>query len=135
MGPLAAAITADHPLDYAFGDNSPLGRVYDLGGSVLMLGAGHANNTSLHLAEFRAEYPGKQVERGGAPVMENGRRIWKILEDFGDDSDDFDAIGAAFEATHPDKVIIGRIGLAEVRLMPQRDLVDFAVAWMTANRK
>ena len=134
-GPLAATLTANHPLDYALGDDSPLGRLYTVGGHVLLLGVGHGNNTSLHLAEYRSPYPGKKIERGGSPVMENGRRIWKILEDFGDDSDDFDTIGAAFEAVHPDSVIIGRIGLAEVRLMPQRDLVDFAAAWMTANRK
>ncbi len=134
-GPLAEAITANHSLDYALGDDSPLGRLYDLRGYILLLGVGHINNTSLHLAEYRASYPGKKIERGGAAIVENGRRVWKILEDFGDDSDDFELIGAAFETAHPDKTTIGRIGKADVRLMPSHDLVDFAVTWMNANRK
>ena len=33
-----------------FGERSPLARVYDLDGRVLLLGVGHGNNTSLHIA-------------------------------------------------------------------------------------
>ncbi|KTB48194.1 Aminoglycoside N3'-acetyltransferase [Dehalogenimonas alkenigignens] len=134
-GPLAARIVSDHSLNYALGDASPLGRLYEIGGFILLLGVGYENNTALHLAEFRANFPGKKVERGGAAVNENGRRIWKILEDFSEESDRFPEIGAAFEAAHPHKVTTGRIGLAEARLMPVRDLVDFATAWLEANRK
>ena len=134
-GLLAETITVNHPFDYALGDDSPLGRLCDLGGYIMLLGVGHMNNTSLHLAEYRATYPGKRIERGGAAVMDNGRRAWKILEDFGDDSDDFNTIGEAFEKVHPEKITLNRIGQAEVRLMPSRDLIDFAVEWMNANRK
>jgi aminoglycoside 3-N-acetyltransferase len=133
-GPLAEAITSNHSLDYALGDTSPLGRIYELDGHVLLLGVGHLNNTSLHLAEARSNYPGKRVERGGAPVMEDGKRIWKILEDFAEGSDDFGAQGAAFEAAQPESITIIRIGLAEARLMRQRDIVDFSIRWMEQNR-
>jgi len=134
-GPKAAEITCVHPLDYAFGDGGPLGRLYDLGAFILLLGVGHNNNTSLHLAEFRASYPGKKIERSGAPVMENGRRVWKELEDFGDGSQDFDTIGAAFEAVFAERVTVGEVGMAESRLMRCSDLIDFAMAWMTVYRK
>jgi len=56
-GRQAQAITANHPLDFSLGDGSPLARLYDLDGWVLLLGVGHDNNTSLHLAEYRATYP------------------------------------------------------------------------------
>lgn len=45
-----------------FGERSPLGRLYDLDASVLLLGVGHANNTSLHLADYRSDIPKAAVE-------------------------------------------------------------------------
>ncbi len=134
-GPLAEDITAVHSLNYALGDSSPLGCLYDLRGNILLLGCSYTNNTSLHLAEFRAEFPAKRVERSGSPVMENGVRDWKQLEDFAGDSDDFEKIGIEFEAAYPGTVKKGKVGLADARLMPARVLVDYAMAWMCAYRK
>jgi aminoglycoside 3-N-acetyltransferase len=51
VGPEAARITSDHPLDVPHGLNSPVGRVYELDGQVLLLGIGHDANTTIHLAE------------------------------------------------------------------------------------
>ena len=51
IGPHAARITADHPIDVPHGLNSPVGRVYELDGQILMLGVGHDANTTVHLAE------------------------------------------------------------------------------------
>lgn len=54
IGPEADWITADHPLDVPHGLNSPVGRVYDLDGQILLLGVGHDANTTIHLAESLA---------------------------------------------------------------------------------
>lgn len=51
IGPKASRITADHPLDVPHGVNSPVGRVHDLDGQILLLGVGHDANTTIHLAE------------------------------------------------------------------------------------
>jgi aminoglycoside N3'-acetyltransferase len=51
IGPKAAEITAPHPLDVPHGLDSPIGRVYQLNGQVLLLGVGHDGNTTVHLAE------------------------------------------------------------------------------------
>ena len=48
------------------------------------------------------------------------------------DGEDFDDIGKAFEENCP--VSKGQIGTGEIRLMKQRELVDFAVEWMEKNR-
>src|SRR6478736_6476447 len=56
----ADVVAAGHALEFGLGEGSPLARVYDLDGQVLLLGVGHGNNTSLHLAEYRAEFPTKQ---------------------------------------------------------------------------
>jgi aminoglycoside 3-N-acetyltransferase len=50
-GAHAAAIAKEHPVDVPHGPDSPVGRVHDLGGDVLLLGVGHDSNTTIHLAE------------------------------------------------------------------------------------
>jgi len=39
---------------FGLGNESPLAKIYDLDGYVLLLGVDHDKNTSLHLAEVRA---------------------------------------------------------------------------------
>ena len=49
------------------------------------------------------------------------------------DGEDFEDIGKAFEENCP--VSKGFIGEAEIRLMKQREIVDYAVEWIEKNRK
>ncbi|MDQ3689227.1 MAG: AAC(3) family N-acetyltransferase [Chloroflexota bacterium] len=53
-GPLAADITAPQPLMPVHGSDSPVGRVHAADGWILLLGAGHDANTTIHLAEHIA---------------------------------------------------------------------------------
>jgi aminoglycoside 3-N-acetyltransferase len=129
----AAAITANHSLADGLGEGSPLARIYDLDGWVLLLGVGHGNNTSLHLAEYRAKFAGKQFERRGAPVLLDGRRQWVVFDDILIDDDDFVRIGADF-AADTGRELRGPVGAATALLVPQRALVDYAVQWMEQNR-
>lgn len=132
LGPNARTITASHSLEHPLGEGSPLARIYDLAGQILLLGVNHSNNTALHLAEYRAEYPGKQWTMQGAPVTIDGGRSWVTFEDLEGDDSDFDQIGVAFAGSGAEQQ--GRVGNGEGRLMGMRDLVDFAASWMTANR-
>ena len=62
----AATITARHDLDCPAGERSPLAQLYDLNAKILLLGVGPRKITALHLAEYRATYPGKRdVPNGG----------------------------------------------------------------------
>lgn len=131
-GPLAAEIVDPHPLDAGLGDASPMGRLYDLDASVLLLGVGHRNNSSLHLAEARADFPGKEYYDEGAAVLVDGERRWVTFHDLATDDEDFGAVGAAFEATGA--AGIGPAGAGEARLMRQRALVDFAVGEIERGR-
>jgi aminoglycoside 3-N-acetyltransferase len=47
QGPAAALITAPHPVGVPHGLDSPVGRVYELDGQVLLLGVGHDANTTI----------------------------------------------------------------------------------------
>ncbi len=57
VGPHAERICAPQPLEPPHGHDSPVGRVYDLGGQVLLLGVTHGESTTLHLAEALAGVP------------------------------------------------------------------------------
>ena len=132
-GKAAHVVTADHALDNELGESSPLAWIYDVGGHVLLLGVGHDRNTSLHLAEYRAAYPGKRVITSSAPILVNGARQWVTFQGIDLDEADFPQIGAAFAET-TGLVRQGKVGQATALLMPQRPLVDFAVQWMAAHR-
>lgn len=127
----AEFVVGNHPLDYPLGESSPLARVYELDGWILLLGAGHESNTSFHLAEYRV--PGARQTTSRAPVVENGRRVWKNYKDIDLNEEPFSGIGAELEASETMKS--SRVGSAVSRLLRQRLAVDFAEAWMRRHQK
>ena len=131
-GKQAEYLISNHDLSNIFGDGSPIGKLYELDGSVLLIGVGYDKNTSLHLADVRAAYPRKHNCIEHSSIMENGKRVWKAYETLFVDGEDFRGIGAAFEKEH--EVMIGMLGGATLRFMRQRDLVDYAVGWIEKNR-
>lgn len=137
LGAKAKLITDDH-YD-ACGERSPLARMYDCAenGYVLLLGVQHGNNTSLHLAEYRAQMNANITKEFvcGAAVIDPDTKMRQWIEwmDYDYRADDFVEAGRAFE-TIEGNATIGKVGLAECRLMQQRALVDFAVPWMSKNR-
>jgi aminoglycoside 3-N-acetyltransferase len=132
-GKHAQQIVNGHTLDFGLGNSSPLARVYDLDGHILLLGVGHDSNTSLHLAEYRARYPGRKVILNSAPVLVSGERRWTRMREIDDDTDDFEQIGAAF-AAETEWARTGSVALADAILLPQRPLVDFATRLMSHHR-
>lgn len=133
-GAHAARVTEGHSLDFGLGEGSPLARLYELDARVLLLGVGHDSNTSLHLAEYRAAYPGRRIVQTGAPLRVDSQRVWVTMQDVDLDSDDFPRLGADFERA-TGLARRARVGEAQAVLMPQRALVDYGVQWMEANRR
>ncbi len=133
LGPRAVEILAEQSLDDPHGELSPLARLYDLGAHVLLLGVGFGNNTSLHLAERRAFGDRQPRYRSGSAVLKEGRREWVKYEEPDVDETDFERLGGVFlkESSSANKA---RVGAGSALLMPQRDLVDFGVAWLRLHR-
>jgi aminoglycoside 3-N-acetyltransferase len=131
-GKEAKAITADHKLDYGLGENSPLARIYDKEGKVLLIGVGHDSNTSLHLAEYRADYD-LRIKIFGSPILKNGKRKWAKYQDIEFNDDLFPAIGKEYESKHQHST--AQIGLAEAKLFNQKEIVDFAVSWLEKRKQ
>lgn len=131
LGPRAAAVTANHSLDFGFGETSPLARLHAMEAFVLLLGVGFDRATCFHLAEAR--WPGMLDITAKAPVLRDGKRVWASFLDHLYNDRDFAEIGRAFEAAHP--VARGLVGAAEARVFPLVPAVDFALAWMKEHRK
>ncbi|MCI4365970.1 MAG: AAC(3) family N-acetyltransferase [Thermoplasmata archaeon] len=134
-GPKARELLDRHSLDDSLGEGSPLARLYERGGQVLLLGVDHASNSSLHLSEYRATWPGKH---GSLPlrarVVREGVLVEIVLNDLDLDSDDFGKLGADYEA-ETGAVRTGSVGVGAGRLMAQPALVDFGVRWLETNRR
>ena len=121
-GPAAARITSD-PLPLPpHRAESPVGRVHDLDGQVLLLGVGHDANSTLHLAEILAGVPyGVQKH---CTVFDH-RVVTRIeyrendhcCQRFALADDWLRARGRQFE---------GRVGHAHARLVRSRDIVRIA---------
>lgn len=131
-GRYAEHLTKDHDLSNIFGEGSPIAKLYELDGYVLLIGVGYDKNTSIHLADVRAEYSGKHNCTEYSAIMENGKRVWKAYETLFVDGEDFEKIGRAFE----DNCSVKKqsLGNATITFMKQRELVDFAVKWIESNR-
>ncbi|MCA1029701.1 AAC(3) family N-acetyltransferase [Bacillus timonensis] len=129
-GKHADYITSEQPLEEGFGMKSPLAKVYELDGSILLLGVGHDSNTSLHLAEH--SIVGRAKTKKGSALFENGERVWKTYEEIVYDSDVFEQLGIDFE--NENQVCKQQIGNAECKLMKQRTIVDFARIWLNEKK-
>lgn len=123
IGPRAAEIVAPHPLDVPHGLDSPVGRVYERDGQVLLLGVGHDANTTAHLAEnmagmryLRPKY--LTVWRDGMPVRIEYCELDHCCEGF--------ALLDAWLGTEGMQRR-GRVGSGEARLMRARDVVAAAL--------
>lgn len=133
-GARAAEIVADHSFDHALGEKTPLGRLYDTHGTVLLLGASKNTNSIIHLAEYRQREELRGRKDWAAPVLVDGATEWRIYHDVMNSDADFDRIQDAFQE-RTGLVRSGTVGDAASYLMPVRELVDFAVEWMNANRQ
>lgn len=133
VGKYADYITSNHDLSNIFGEGSPIAKIYELNGHVLLLGVDYDKNTSFHLADVRAEYPGKHMETDYSAMMVNGKREWVSYETLYVDGEDFIEMGKDFEKEN--KVTKETLGNGMMRFMKQRECVDFAVKWIEHNRK
>lgn len=135
VGAQAAYLTGVHPLNYGYGDGTPLARLVESGGAVLLLGAPLDNITLLHHAEYRARLRHKAVIRYQCPILRDGKRVWVEIEDYetGEPHDDysFDEIARAYLALGRGRS--GTVGDAAAFLFDAAGLVDFAVKWLEAR--
>jgi aminoglycoside 3-N-acetyltransferase len=132
-GKYAKFITNNHALFPTYGDESPLAKVYQLQGKILLLGVNHESNTSLHYAEYKSNLPIMIKENKGAAIVQNSNRKWVQWEEMAYSSIDFMDVGLEYEKSIG--YIPQKVGKAETRFLSQPVLVDFAIEWFKKHRK
>ncbi|HYH94345.1 AAC(3) family N-acetyltransferase [Hyalangium sp.] len=128
-GPMAERICAPQPLSPPHGPDSPVGRVHDLAGQVLLLGVSHSENTTLHLAEAIAGVP-YSVEHPCVVEIEGHPRTVMIPE-----TDHccrgFRLIDEPLRARALQRE--GLVGNAQARLCDSRDVVAVAAELLASD--
>ena len=127
------------PWSYALGTDSPLERFLMRDGKIVLLGSDHDALTFLHYIEHVADIPGKRIARYHVPVLENGLRVWRAMEEF-------DSSGDGVHARWPDRFFAkivdsfltktrnsgAQVGKARTYMLSAHELLDFALPLMKA---
>jgi aminoglycoside 3-N-acetyltransferase len=130
-------LLASQPWNYAFGADSALERFLLLDGKIVLLGSDHDAVTFLHYVEDIVDIPGKRIARYHVPVMENGCRVWRAMEEF-------DTSGDGAHANWPDRFFAkivdsllvktenngSLVGNAMTHILSARELLEFALPVM-----
>ncbi len=136
LGARAAWFTAGHPLDYGYGPGSPLAKLVEAEGKVVMIGAPLDTMTLLHHAEHLADLPGKRVIRYEVPLATAHGVEWRTVEEF----DTSDPVADGFADDYFAEIVRdflatgqgtrGLVGEADSVLVDAPAVCAFAVAWM-----
>ncbi|MBS7633656.1 aminoglycoside 3-N-acetyltransferase [Candidatus Bathyarchaeota archaeon] len=135
VGAKAAWLTENHPLQYGYGPGSPLAKLCEAKGRVLLLGAPLDTITLMHYAEHLAKVPNKRIVRYKIPLLQEGKRVWVDVEEFDtcgnvlpDAHEYFEVIPREFISSG--KACSGKVGNAASYLFDANELVKFTVQWL-----
>ena len=129
VGPDAVRITADHPLDMPHGLDSPVGRVYDVDGQVLLLSVGHDANTTIHLAEALARVRYRRPK--SVTILESGKPTRYGYDEIDHCCANFNFVDQWLDADGRQRH--GCVGHGQARLARSRDVVATVCARLSAN--
>ena len=129
VGPHAERILAPHPIDVPHGLDSPVGRVYELDGQVLLLGVDHTSNTTIHLCENMA---GVRYRRDKyLTVLEDGKPTRIEYGEIDHCCQNFSLVDGWLDERGLQKR--GKVGHADARLIRSRILVDVVTGRLAKN--
>ena len=129
IGPRASEILAPHPLDVPHGLDSPVGRVYELHGQVLLLGVNHNADTTIHLAENLA---GVRYRRSKyLTVVDDGKPARLDYAEIDHCCARFDLVDDWLDERGLQQK--GIVGHAEARLAASRDIVAMVLENLRAD--
>lgn len=150
VGARADWVVGDHPWDDPYGPGSPLAKLVECSGQVLMLGAPLETITLLHHAEATARVPNKHRVTYRMPLLEDGKTVWRTFHDIntstgafpyariasgfaavpgcGPETDAFEII--ARTALEAGIGVRGAVGAGQSHLFPAREIHAFGQRWM-----
>lgn len=143
VGTEAEWLVSGQRLDEGYGADSPLARLVEADGAVLVLGAPLEHLTLLHYAEYLVDSPRRRWNEYEMPVLVDGQRDWRRIRELDSSlgafpyeelelgADEFAVIGR--EALGQSIGLSGTVGDATSHLFPAPELVSFATTWLRAR--
>lgn len=124
--------TQNHPLNYGYGPGSPLAKLYESNGKILLLGSDLDQVTIFHYAEHITPIDNKRVVYFKVPLLKDGSRIWVNVEEY-DTSDGirkwpqrfFEEILIKYFKSK--EITSSKVGNADSYLLDAKSLVDFSI--------
>ncbi|NGM70635.1 AAC(3) family N-acetyltransferase [Natronolimnobius sp. AArcel1] len=120
LGASAELLTRDHELLNSLGPGSPMHRLLEDGGSILLLGVDHTSNSSVHIAERLADLPYRDQTR--TVTVADGDESRTVTTNAVHCSYGFDAVEVI--ARRAGLLTDGLIGEAHVQLMSGHALLS-----------
>ena len=129
VGPLAEKILAPHPIVTPHGLDSPVGRVYELDGKILLLGVDHTSNTTIHLCENMAgvRYRGDKY----ITILKDGKPIKLEYKEIDHCCQNFSIVDGWLDERRLQRC--GKVGHADARLIRSRDIVEVVTKRLKDN--
>lgn len=135
----AEHLMSPQPWNYAYGAGSAVERFLLLDGKIVLLGCDHDTVTFLHYVEHTAQLPGRRIARYQVPLLVNGERVWRKMEEV-------DTSGEGAHSHWPGRFFArivdgflarsgnrgGRVGEAETYILSARELLEFSRPVMEA---
>ena len=130
IGPDAEHILEDHEKTIPNGPDSPLGKLADENGSIMLVGVTHKSNTAIHICTYLAELPYLDVWREIEVFDDDGNvEIVKVLNP--GCSGGFDNLEPFIMEKNAQQ--IKKIGNATVRYMKASDIIEIGVEALKDN--
>lgn len=139
LGAAAEWVTADQDRDDPYGARSPLGRLVEADGQLVLLGAPLDQITLVHHAESIAKVRHKRRVRYEMPVRAGGEVRWEVFEDIDTSDGAFpyheviggDALTFLARIVHSEGLAAhGQVGRATSYLFRAREFTRVATCWM-----
>lgn len=128
-GKYAKLICDKHPLHFGLNQDSPLGKIVEFNGYVVMLGGEYKDCVMFQLAHYQNTHiPIKVVS---APIEINKKRMWKDMLDVDYTTESFDDVGEAME----DRCIVktSLLGNGICRFFSAREAKNLATAYFNIH--
>ncbi len=116
-------------IHFPLAEESPIARLYELKGYVLLIGVDFSKATCLHLGEYRTE--ARPIIIRNSCMMADGERVWKKYLDLDIDSSDFDRIRTELEKNDLVKETI--LNRCRIQLFPISIAVDESTNYFEKN--
>jgi aminoglycoside 3-N-acetyltransferase len=126
MGKLAQYFTEVHDLHAPEDLNSPIGRLYNKGGNILLVGVGLSRCTAIHLAEYLVDVPYLYESELKVLTTKNGKNTFTKIKRYPNGSEHFDKLMPDLQKQKLVKSL--KYGNAELFYFKIKPVVDFVVA-------